>query len=135
MLIGDDESLVFYSTLAMSEVCLDVRLGREETSPRALHNLSNTYRCLGQSLQKYGTSAISVVATVMNLALHEDFRGQPSRSAVHIDALQQMVDSHGGIAQFQAPQELLHKICRYRYGLKFHAIAWSRADYVMQGRH
>jgi len=96
----------------MSEVCVDSLLGRNETSPQALLHLSNTYRCIKQNLEKHGTPPDSTIAAVMSMAVHEDLRGQPSRSKVHVDALERMVELRGGIGWFRDHQMLLQKICR-----------------------
>jgi hypothetical protein len=94
----------------MSEVSSDVMLGRQVTSPRALHHLSNTYRCISHNIQKDGNPSDPTIAAVMSMALHEDFRGHPIRSKVHVDALERMIDLRGGISQFEGM--LLQKICR-----------------------
>jgi hypothetical protein len=96
----------------MSEVCVDSLLGRNETSPQALQHLSNTYRCIKQNLEKHRTPPDSTIAAVMSMAIHEDLRGQPSRSKVHVDALERMVELRGGIGWFIDHQMLLQKICR-----------------------
>jgi hypothetical protein len=97
----------------MSEVCRDSYIGKQDTSPRALHYLTNTYRCIARNLQN-GAPSNSTTAAVMSMALHEDFRGQPKRSKVHIDALEQLVKLRGGVEAFEAVG-LLHKICRSVY--------------------
>ena len=96
----------------MSEVCVDWLVGRQETSVRALQHLSNTYRCIRRNLQQEGIPADSTIAAVMSMAIHEDLRGQPGRSKVHIDALERLVQLRGGITQFGANRLLLQKICR-----------------------
>lgn len=96
----------------MSEVCVDSLLGRNETSLQALQHLSNTYRCIKQNLEKYRTPPDSTIAAVMSMAVHEDLRGQPGRSKVHVDALERMVELRGGIDWFKDHQMLLQKICR-----------------------
>jgi hypothetical protein len=106
----------------MSEVTLDARLGRIETSPQALQHLSNTYRCVSQNLQRDGIPSDPTIAAVLTLALHEDLRGQPGRSKVHIDALQRMVELRGGITQFGSSHVLIHKICRYEFVQSLHVL-------------
>jgi hypothetical protein len=99
----------------MSEVTVDALLGRQETSPQALQHLSNTYRCISENLQKDKIPSDPTIAAVLTMALHEDLRGQPGRSEVHIDALQRMVELRGGITQFGSNHVLIHKICRYNF--------------------
>ncbi len=96
----------------MSAVCVDSLLGRQETSLKTLQHLSKAYRCINQNLQKFETPSDLTIAAVMSMAIHEDLRGQPGRSKVHVDALQRMVELRGGIAQFGANRVLLQKICR-----------------------
>lgn len=97
----------------MSEICVDAQLGKRETSPRALHHLSNTYRCLNQNLQDNVTPSDATIASVMSMAIHDDFNGHSERGKVHLDALQLMVNLRGGMAQFEANHLLTQKICRY----------------------
>ena len=96
----------------MAEVNEDSLSGRHETSPRALQHLSNTYRCIKQNLERDGTPSDSTIAAVMSMAIHDDIRGQPARSKVHVDALHQMVELRGGINQFRDNRLLLQKFCR-----------------------
>jgi hypothetical protein len=91
---------------------MDSLLGRHETSTRALRHLSNSYRCIKQNLESNGTPSDSTVAAVMCMAIHEDLRGHPCRSKVHVDALQRIVELRGGIAQFAGNRVLVQKICR-----------------------
>ncbi|KAF2096856.1 hypothetical protein NA57DRAFT_42558 [Rhizodiscina lignyota] len=98
----------------MAAVCEDSLRGTTtQTSPQALVHLSNTYRCLARNLQTDKIPADSTIAAVMSLAIHDDLRGQPARSKVHIDALQKMVQIRGGITEF-LPRDhyMIHKICR-----------------------
>jgi hypothetical protein len=96
----------------MSEVCVDSLLGKRETSPLALQHLSNTYRCIKRNLQTHRIPSDSTIASVVSMAIHEDLRGHPDRSKVHIDALQRMVEIRGGIAQFRSNRALCMKLCR-----------------------
>ena len=91
---------------------MDSLLGKQETSPRALQHLSNAYRCINRNLQTQGMPSDSTIASVVSMAIHEDLRGQPGRSKVHMDALQQMVKIRGGITQFRASRVLCLKLCR-----------------------
>lgn len=86
--------------------------GKEETSSNTLQHLSDAYRCINQNLQKHGEPSDSTIAAVMTMAIYEDLRGHPSRSKVHIDALQGMVELRGGIAGLEGNRVLLQKICR-----------------------
>jgi hypothetical protein len=105
-------SSVFYSILAMSEASVDFITGKQETSAQALQYLTKTYQCIAQSLQKNGVPSDGTIAAVMSMAIHEDLRGQPSRSKVHIDALERMVELRGGINQFEVNRLLVQKISR-----------------------
>jgi Fungal specific transcription factor domain len=103
---------VFHSVLAMSDVHEGSLLGRNQTSPRALWHLSNTYRCIKQNLEKNSTPSDSTVAAVMSMAIHEDLIGHPGRSKVHVEALHHIVELRGGITNFTDNQLLLQKVCR-----------------------
>jgi hypothetical protein len=96
----------------MSEVCVDSLLGRKESSPQTLYHLANTYRCIKENLDKRGMPSDSTISAVMSMAIHEDLKGQPDRSKIHVDALQQLVQLRGGIAQFRDNKLLLQKTCR-----------------------
>jgi hypothetical protein len=95
----------------MSEVCKDSFIGKQDTSPRALRYLSSTYRSIAQNIENGGVPSDSTIAAVMSMALHEDFRRQPSRSRVHIDALQRLIELRGGVKALEAVV-LLQKVCR-----------------------
>ena len=94
----------------MSEVCRDTSLGTQETSQRSLSYLSKTYRCIAQNIQNGGATN-STVAAVMSMALHEDFRGHPDRSKIHIDALERLIELRGGVDALKAVG-LVQKVCR-----------------------
>jgi hypothetical protein len=96
----------------MSEVSMDSLLGRRETSPQALQHLSNTYRCIRQNIQKNATPSNATIAAVMSMAIHEDLKGHPDRSKIHIDALCHLVELRGGLDEFEAIQVLVQKMCR-----------------------
>jgi hypothetical protein len=96
----------------MAEVCKDSILGNSEASSQALEYLSTTYRCIYHNLRDADTVSDSTIAAVMSMALHEDFRGQPGRSKVHIDALERLVDLRGGITALEIVLILVQKICR-----------------------
>ncbi|KAF1816376.1 hypothetical protein P152DRAFT_389554 [Eremomyces bilateralis CBS 781.70] len=96
----------------MSELCKDSWTGKQDTSPRALQYLSNTYRCIARNIRHYETVPDSTVAAVMSMALHDDFRGQLSRSKVHIDALEHLIELRGGIATLEPNFIFAQKVCR-----------------------
>jgi hypothetical protein len=96
----------------MSEIIIKDLQDKHETSPRALYHLSVTYRCISERLQRDVTPSDMTIAAVVSMAIHEDFKGQPARSKVHIDGLQHLVELRGGIDYLDANNMLLHKICR-----------------------
>lgn len=96
----------------MSELITDKLQDKDETSPKALHHLSATYRCISQRLQRDASPSDATIASVVSMAIHEDFKGQPARSKVHIDGLQQLVVLRGGIDFINTNILLLQKICR-----------------------
>jgi hypothetical protein len=96
----------------MSEIVTENLLDKHETSPQALYHLSATYRCISQRLQRNVAPSDMTIAAVVSMAIHEDLKGQPARSKVHIDGLQQLVELRGGIDCFGANCVLLHKMCR-----------------------
>ncbi|RQM05821.1 hypothetical protein DH86_00002131 [Scytalidium sp. 3C] len=65
-----------------------------------------------EKLNKDGTPSDSTVAAIMSMAIHEDIRGHPERSKVHLEALKYIVERRGGITEFTSNQLLLQKICR-----------------------
>lgn len=91
---------------------MDSLSGKQETSPRALQHLSNAYRCINQSLQTDRIPSDPTLASVVSMAIHEDLRGRPGKGKIHMDALQQMVEIRGGIAQLSANRVLCLKLCR-----------------------
>lgn len=109
--VVNDEAF-FHSALAVSEAAVDAHLGKKDASVRTLYHLSNAYRCISQNLQKGGTPSDPTLAAVVSMAIHEDLKGQPARGKVHMDALQQMVELRGGVAQLRITTVLLHKMCR-----------------------
>lgn len=49
----------------------------------------------------------------MAMAMHEDLRGHPARSRIHVDALERMVELRGGLLELGKHRPLVQKICRY----------------------
>jgi hypothetical protein len=96
----------------MAEVSTDSLLGKRETSPQALQHLSNTYRSIRQNIERNVMPTNATIAAVMSLAIHDDLKGHPDRSRVHVDALERLVKLRGGLEDFEAEQVLLQKICR-----------------------
>jgi hypothetical protein len=95
----------------MSEVSLDSLLGNQETS-QTIQHLNNAYRCIRQNIQKNVTPSDPTIAAVMSMAIHEDLRGHPHRSKIHVDALCRLVELRGGLDQLEAKLVLVQKICR-----------------------
>lgn len=96
----------------MSEVMVDALCGRQETSPRALQHLSMTYRSIVGNLQSQAIPSNGTTSAVVSMAIHEDLRGHPERSKVHMEALARIVELWGGVDQFQFNKLLLLKLCR-----------------------
>jgi hypothetical protein len=96
----------------MSEVSMDSIMGKQETSPRAIQHLYNTYRCIRQNIQKNEMPSDPTIAAVMSMAIHEDLRGHPDRSKIHVDALFRLIELRGGLDELEARQVLVQKICR-----------------------
>jgi hypothetical protein len=92
---------------------MDVLIGKQETSPKALQHLSNAYRCIRRYLQKHRTPSDAIVAAIMSLAIHEDLKGQPGRSKIHLDAMQHIIELRGGLKQLATRPVLVQKVCRY----------------------
>jgi hypothetical protein len=91
---------------------MDSLLGKQETSPRVLQHLSNTYRCIRQNIQRDVTPSNPTIAAVMSMAIHEDLRGHSERSRIHVEALYHLVERRGGLDEFEARSVLVQKICR-----------------------
>jgi hypothetical protein len=96
----------------MSEVSIDLLLGKRETSTHAVQHLSNTYRCIRRNLAKNAMPTNPTIAAVMAMAIHEDLRGHPDRSKIHVDALYSLVELRGGLDTFEARPGLVQKMCR-----------------------
>lgn len=97
----------------MATIMVDGLLGKPSRSPQALKHLANTYRCFNRDLKRQGTPSDPDMAVVVSLAVHENLDAQFGVSAVHLKALQRMLELRGGIERFGEENWVLwHKICR-----------------------
>ena len=110
-------SEVFHCNLAMCEMMSSYMSSTWEASPKVLYHLSNAYRCIKRNLQTQKVPSDETVASIMSIAIHEDLKGQPERSKVHMDALWQIVHIRGGIRQLRNNPALCCKVCRYDFRL------------------
>ncbi|RDW56707.1 hypothetical protein BP6252_14028 [Coleophoma cylindrospora] len=102
----------FHSSLAISQVCVDSFFDTQDSSPRVLQHMWNTYRCVSHDLQAKRTPSDPTIAAVLTMAICEDISNQPQRYKMHVDAVFRMVELRNGIAQFATNTVLVQKICR-----------------------
>lgn len=97
----------------MSETFANMISGQGGTSPRTLRHLNLTYQYINMALQQDAMPSDSTLATTVSLTIHEDLVREMSRSRIHLDALERMVELRGGMDRLNTIPLLRQKICKY----------------------
>lgn len=90
--------------------------GYSHDQHREAFHLSRCFGLTNRALAAAGRGAApladSTLGLVATLLIYEVFGGDRSRSTVHFDGMQRMVEMRGGFAELERKPALLQKVCR-----------------------
>ena len=104
--------LAYHCSIAMMQASNDMFLGGGDTSPAALHHVSQTLAEVKKRLESRDALSDTTMGIVVSLINQEQIRKHHSAAEVHVMGLKRIVDLRGGLDQLQENIPLVLKICK-----------------------
>lgn len=102
----------YYCSIASMQAANETFLGKGDTSPAALHHLSQTLAQVKRRLESRDALSDSTIGIVVSLITQEQMRQHLSAAEVHVMGLKRIVDLRGGLDQLQGDIPLILKVCK-----------------------
>jgi hypothetical protein len=98
----------------MMQASNELFLGNGESSPTALHHISQTLAAVNRRLQSNDALSDSTVAIIISLIHQEQIRNRRVDAQIHFKGLAKVVELRGGVDAMQAEGDRLlsAKVCK-----------------------